>query len=142
MRYLLQIFISLTIILITAFVFLITYPFYEWEQPFRVKGDNFRQGEYVTVYTTRDSRIDTKVDAVRELIHIVDDKYEHEVQKVFYTVAFDKGKKTIAVNFRIPPEEVMPLKPGIYRWSGTCTYKVWWVERTIHFDTETFNIVG
>jgi len=126
-----------------AYIVVLTYPFYTWETPFKVNGGSvYRPGEHVHLSTHRNSRIATVVDAFRELVRVDEDGKEFEVEKVRYTVGFDRGQKTVAFYFKLPEHcEIMP--DGMYRYTGTATYKVFGVvQRTVPFHTELFEVQG
>jgi len=128
---------------LSVYIILMLYPFYVWEVPFKVVGKKtYNPGEHVQLSTHRTSKINTRVDAFRELVRVSGNHMEHEVEKVRYTVGFDKGEKDVSFYFQIP-EHCEIIKNGMYRYTGTATYKVFGlVERTIPFRSETFRIVG
>jgi len=128
---------------LSIYIVLMLYPFYTWETPFKVNGGRaYGPGDYVHLSTHRDSRITTVVDAFRELVRVDEDGKEFEVEKVRYTVGFDRGEKSVVFYFKLPDYcEIM--EDGMYRYTGTATYRVFGVvQRTVPFHTELFKVQG
>jgi len=127
------------------YIVAMSYPFYTMELPLKVANHEkqpYSPGEYVQISTHRKSRINTEVDAFRELVRVGDGGSEYEIEKVRYAVGFDKGEKDVALFYQLPNNCEL-LKSGDYKYTGMATYKVFGiVERTIPFHTELFKVAG
>jgi len=128
-----------------AYIIAMSYPFYTMELPIKVENGErqpYRPGEYVQISTHRKSKINTAVDAFRELVRVGDDGSEYEIEKIRYTVGFDKGEKPVTLFYQLPNNCEL-LKTGNYKYTGTATYKVFGiVERSAPFYTELFKVRG
>lgn len=147
MKFLLYSIVTVGILLTLALTVCSVVPWYSISNPVKVDKQVYYPGDRVGMCFDRNALINLSGAMVRELVRVDHDGAYHETAKTAWNVNLEAGKKKIKVYYELPPQcrlgvnnACVVYEENTYRWVGHTSYKIFLIQRTVHWKSEPFQI--